>query len=465
MNQLEAAFLARSREKVSDLEHRRKINHALKQSDDAFQKGKEQFSDLAAARRLAKNSKWKAIEYLDRRLEEFEEKFTRHGGKVIWAENAQQALDEIGTICKAKNARTVVKSKSMVTEEIHLNPFLEDRGIDVIETDLGEYIQQLAGEPPYHIVAPSMHKSKEEVAQLFHDKLDALPGLPPRQLTLFARKKLRKKFREAEIGITGVNFLLADIGGVAVTENEGNARLTSSFPKTHIAIAGIEKVLSSVADLHLFWPLLATHGSGQKITVYNSIFTGPKRPKEADGPEEMYVILLNNGRTNILADVKAREGLYCIRCGACLNVCPVYKNIGGHTYNTTYSGPIGAVITPQLRGSRNYKHLSYASSLCGACTEVCPVRINLHELLLDNRQQAVKEKSGTRTEAFTWYAWKRAMLSRSVLNIANEGTKNFFMKNLFKSAWGNERELPVFPGKSFNEQWKKYLDAGEERAV
>ena len=455
MHNFEHTFLTDSSRKASDLEHRRKINHSLLQSDNAFRKGIVQFSDLDSARNVAKNIKWEVVEHLDKYLLEFEKNFTERGGKVIWAETPQQALDAVLHICKKKQAKSIVKSKSMVTEEIHLNPFLSGHGIDVVETDLGEYIQQLDGEPPYHIVAPSMHKSKEDVAKLFHEKLGAPPGLAPEELTMFARKTLRQKYVEAEIGITGVNFLLADIGGVAVTENEGNARLSTSFPKTHIAITGIEKILPSIHDLALFWPLLATHGSGQELTVYNTIFMGAAKQSEVDGPEEMYVILLDNGRTNILADVVARESLFCIRCGACLNVCPVYKNIGGHTYNTTYSGPIGSVITPYLNGMDSYKHLSYASSLCGSCTQVCPVRINLHELLLYNRRKSVAENFSPRSEKLGWFVWQKACMSRAVMNIANGRLKNFVIRILFKKSWGDNRDLPEFAPKSFNQLWKE----------
>src|SRR6185312_4382814 len=221
--------------------------------------------------------KWRAIGTLDEQLEQFESVFTKRGGRVIWAETAKQALDEIAVICKEKSARTIVKSKSMVTEEIKLNHFLEENGIESVETDLGEYIQQLDGEPPYHIVTPAMHKSKEDVAKLFNEKLNTRPGLTPEQLTLVAREKLRKKYVEAEIGITGANFIISDIGGIAVTENEGNARLSTAFPKTHIVIVGLEKVIPTLADLGLFWPLLATYGTGQRVTVYNTVIMGPKQ--------------------------------------------------------------------------------------------------------------------------------------------------------------------------------------------
>src|SRR5690606_20943870 len=231
----------------------------------------------------------------------------RQGAKVIWAENAQDALENILKICKDKNCTTIVKSKSMVTEEIHLNDFLEKNKIESVETDLGEYIQQLDGEPPYHIVTPAMHKSKEDVAKLFAQKLGTDPSATPGQLTLLAREKLRQRYIETEMGITGANFIVADIGGIAVTENEGNARLSCAWPKTHIVIAGIEKMIPSIKDLSLFWPLLSTFGTGQKVTVYNTLITGPKQSGETDGPNDMYVILLDNGRTDILASEKQRE--------------------------------------------------------------------------------------------------------------------------------------------------------------
>lgn len=456
MNKTASTFLSESEIKAADLGHRKTINFNIGKYNAAVKNGKQQFAELPTARERAKNVKWKAIEHLDKHLEDFEMNFIKRGGKVIWAETAEQAREEILAICKAKNCKTVVKSKSMATEEIHLNDFLHEHNIESIETDLGEYIQQLDDEPPYHIVTPAMHKSKEEVAQLFHEKLGSSPTLTPEELTLVARDKLRQKYLDAEVGITGANFIIADIGGIAVTENEGNARLSTSFPKTHIALIGIEKVLPSINDLALFWPLLATYGTGQQITSYNTIFTGPRQEGETDGPEEMYVIFLDNGRTNILQDVEAREALYCIRCGSCLNACPVYKNIGGHTYKTTYSGPIGAVITPHLQGIEKYMHLSFASSLCGNCTEVCPVRINLHELLLHNRHKAVEEHHTTGAEKMGWFGWKQACLSRRMMNLVGGKTKNLVIGKLFGKAWGDdERGLPIFAPKSFNQLWKE----------
>ena len=454
MSENAGSFIAKSKVKATDLEHRRKINWNIGKYDTTVAAGKQQFDDIHLARERAKNIKWRALETLDQQLEEFEMNFTKRGGKVIWAQNSQEALDAVLEICKEKNCKSVVKSKSMVTEEIHLNKFLEKNNIESVETDLGEYIQQLDGEPPYHIVTPAMHKSKEDVAKVFADKLGTPPRLSPQEVTLVAREKLREKYINAEVGITGANFIISDIGGIAITENEGNGRLSTAWPKTHIAIVGIEKVIPSLTDLALMWPLLATFGTGQKVTVYSSLISGPKQPGEKDGPEEMYVILLDNNRTNILANPKQRESLYCIRCGACLNACPVYKNIGGHTYGATYSGPIGSVITPHLQGMDEYKHLSFASSLCGNCTEVCAVKINLHELLLLNRKESVEEGLATFSEKTAWKMWKIASLRRGFMNMGSGKLKSKVVNKLFKG-WNEERSDLAFSKKTFNQMWKE----------
>jgi len=299
-----------------------------------------------------------------------------------------------------------------------------------------------------------MHKSKEDVAKLFEEKLGTASNLSPENLTLEARKKLREKYVNAEIGITGANFVISDIGGIALTENEGNGRLSTAWPKTHIVIVGIEKMIPSLTDLALLWPLLATYGTGQKVTVYSSIISGPRQPGETDGPEDMYVIFLDNNRTSILANARHRESLYCIRCGACLNVCPVYKNIGGHTYGTTYSGPIGSVITPHLQKFEEFKHLSYASSLCGACSEVCPVKINLHELLLENRNESVEQGLPSFSEKMAWKIWKIASLKRAMMNIGSGNLKTKIVNRLFKN-WDKYHAPLEFSPKTFNQMWKE----------
>ncbi|MBC7399726.1 MAG: iron-sulfur cluster-binding protein [Mucilaginibacter sp.] len=455
MTSIAEEFLVDAENKAFDIDHRKIINNNIGKYEVAVDRGLSRIINLENAKRRAHVVKWKVMENLDKILPEFEANFQKRGGKVIWANNAAEANKEILNIIQKANAKTVVKSKSMVTEEIELNEFLEHHHIESIETDLGEYIVQLLGQKPYHIVTPAMHLSKEDIAKLFHEKFGTPIDFTPEQLVQKARELLREKYLQADVGITGGNFLIADTGSIALTENEGNPRLSTSFPKIHIAIVGIEKIVPSMADLDLFWPMLATHGTGQNLTVYNTILSGPRQPNETDGPEEMYVILLDNGRTNLLAQKDQRQGLYCIRCGACLNACPVYKNIGGHTYSTPYSGPIGSVITPHMQGMENFKHLSYASSLCGKCTEVCPVKIDIHKMLLLNRRDAVNDGFVPRKEKWGWMAWRKGMLSRKLEDFFSGKTKNKLMQTFFKNTWGHYRDMPNVAEKSFAEQWRE----------
>src|SRR6185312_8303987 len=453
-------FLTASEHKAFDKDHRHIINYNIAKYDVAVDRGLSRLINIENAKKKGHVIKWRVMENLDKFLPEFEANFQKRGGKVIWANDAEEANREILSIIQKAGAKTVVKSKSMATEEIQLNEFLEEHHIESIETDLGEYIIQLLGQRPYHIVTPAMHLSKEDIAKLFNEKFGTPLDFTPEQLTNKARELLREKYVQADVGITGANFLIADTGSVAISENEGNARLCTTFPKIHIAIVGIEKIIPSIADLGLFWPMLATHGTGQNLTVYNSIISGPRQPDETDGPEEMYVILLDNGRTNLLAQKEQRQGLYCIRCGACLNACPVYKNIGGHTYNTTYSGPIGSIITPHLQGMKDFKHLSYASSLCGKCTEVCPVKIDIHKMLLLNRRDAVKHQIVAKKEEWGWALWKKGMLNRKWMDFLKGKTKNFFLKTLFKKTWGHLRDMPKVADKSFSKEWIEREQSG-----
>jgi L-lactate dehydrogenase complex protein LldF len=455
MGSTAAEFIVDAEEKAFDERHRAIINNNIGKYDVSVARGLSRLANLENAKKKGHVIKWRTMENLDKYLPEFEANFQRRGGKVIWANDAAEAQKEILNIIKRSGAKSVIKSKSMVTEEIHLNEFLAEHNVESLESDLGEYIVQLLGQKPYHIVTPAMHLSKEDIAKLFNDRFGTPIDATPEQLTLKARELLREKYLQADIGISGANFLLADTGSIAVSENEGNARLCTTFPKIHIAIAGIEKMIPSMMDLDLYWPMLATHGTGQNLTVYNTILSGPRQADETDGPEEMYVILLDNGRTNLLAQKEQREGLYCIRCGACLNACPIYKNVGGHTYNTPYSGPIGSVITPHMRGMEEFKHLSNASSLCGKCTEVCPVKIEIHKMLLLNRRDAVKDGLVNKKEVWGWSAWKKGMLSRSSMDFFGGKMKNFFMRMFFKKTWGHHREMPTVAEKSFATQWKE----------
>ncbi|MBI4585942.1 MAG: iron-sulfur cluster-binding protein [Planctomycetes bacterium] len=449
-------FLTRAAAKAQDDVHRRQILKAISVYEAKVAGMKErQFRDWREARRLAARVKDHALAHLPELLESFETKIARRGAKVLWAETAKEAQDLFLDIVKRHAAKKVVKSKSMTTEEVELNELLERAGVEVWESDLGELIVQLAGEKPYHIVTPAMHKSKEEIAALFHEKLGAPPRSSPEELTMIARRHLREAYVTAEIGVTGANFLIAEEGAVVITENEGNARLTLSCPPVHVVFAGIEKVLPRLTDLALFLPLLATSGTGQQLTCYNSIVRGPRQAGEADGPEHLYIILLDNGRSGIYAQEAFRSSLRCIRCGACLNACPVFRTIGGHAYKTPYQGPIGSVITPHLRGLAEWQHLPFASSLCGACSEVCPVSIDIHHLLLENRWAALQGGRAAPAWRGAMKAWAFVMASRRRLRWARRLWRGLDgLARLFLSRERRAR-IPRLARKSFAEVWRK----------
>ena len=455
MNHLYKKFLDDAEIKSFDAKHRQRLNFNIGRYDEQVIKGNKQYKNIELAKRRAANIKHKTINNLDKYLVEFENNFSKRGGKVIWAPNEKDAQREIMHIIKKAKAQVIVKQKTMVSEELELNELFEKNKREVFETDLGEYIVQLAGEKPYHILTPAMHKSKEDVAKLFHEKFNLPDDSKPEKIAHFVREKLRGEFIRADVGITGGNFLIADVGAVALTENEGNGLLCMAFPKVHIVIVGIEKLIPSIEDLDLFLPLLAQHGTGQNITVYNNIVFGPQTEFEPDGPEEMYVILLDNRRTELLKFKEQRRALSCIRCGACLNGCPVYRSVGGYAYNTTYSGPIGSVISPHYSGMKEYNHLSFASSLCGKCTEVCPIKIPLHELLLYNRNEAVTKKYISYSWRTIVSGWKMVMLHRWMIDKPSSGLKNKMIHQVGRKMWGKRRTIPKIAPKSFKDLWKE----------
>jgi L-lactate dehydrogenase complex protein LldF len=413
-----------------------------------------QFRNLELAKKRAALIKWKTHAKLDEYLLEFESNFTKAGGKVIWALDAAEAMNSIISILKKADADMVVKSKSLTSDEIDLKPSLKLAKIECVETDLGDYIQQKSNEPPFHMVMPAVHRSFEDIREIFSADFPADKTENPEAIVALVRNVMRSKFTSANAGITGANFLVADTGSVCITENEGNAVLTASLPKLHIVVAGIEKLIPSIHDLHLFLPLLSSHGTGQSLTAINNIITGPAKNTEIDGPGEMYVILLDNGRSNILESTEQRQSLSCIRCGACLNVCPVYTFSGGHAYGPEAMGPIGAVLMPHKYALKDFKHLSYASTLCGKCTEVCPLKIDLHKLLLYSRKDIVNADLVTRSEKLVFYFWKKRMLNREKMN-RGQKTKNFLLSKFFKKAWGPGRAMPQLARLSFNESWRK----------
>jgi len=422
--------------------------------------------DWEGARDRARAIKDETLAHLDRYLEEFTANAERAGARVHWARDATEACDIIGEIAEQRGARTVVKSKSMASEEIHLNAALARRGIEPVETDLGEYIVQLAGETPSHIVVPAIQKTKAQIAALFADKLGIAPSDDVATLTAAARAALRRRFAEADLGISGVNFAVAETGTILILENEGNARLTTSLPRTHVALMGIEKVIPRFADLDVFLQLLPRSGTGQVLTAYQSLLTGTKRTPEDEGPEELHIVVLDNGRSRMLASAVTRQSLACIRCGACLNACPVYRQIGGHAYGSVYPGPIGAVLSPQLFGLARSAALPYASSLCGACRDVCPVKIDIPALLLHLRAQVVERGAGTHRVlerlAFRTYA---AVMTRPRLFgwVVGFARRLRIMPPL--SAWTKWRDLRPLAPRSFREQWRAGLhDEGDPDA-
>lgn len=444
-----------------DLRHRALIQTALRNYEVVRDRSRAAFQDWQSARQAAAETKWEALNHLDRYLLQFVQKIEARGTKVHWASTGQQAREIILGIIREKKARSIIKSKAMTSEEIHLNEALEEAGFEVVESDLGEFIVQLRKEPPYHIVFPAMHLTRGEISELFTRELNSAPTQNPEELTLIARRVLRQKYIAADIGFTGANFAIAETGMISITENEGNARLTAALPKVMVTLLGIEKILPNLEDLALFLPMLATVGTGQPLTCYNSMYGGPRQPGEPDGPEEFHVVLLDNRRTELLADGEQRDALHCIRCGGCLNVCPIFRNVGGHTYHTTYSGPIGSVITPHLRGLQEWKHLSYASSLCGACTEICPVKINLHHHLLHNRRNASRQKpSFLEKTAFKVFSFiiNRPSLYQCVKTAGRLLQRfHFLVKGTRLDpayAWTSTRELPPVAQQTFKEYWR-----------
>lgn len=448
-------FIKDAGEKSFDPVHRKTLSFNIDRYNQAVARGLGNYTNVELARERAAYIKRSMLNKWSDYLIQFEENAQKNGIEVLWAKDKAEAHALLKSILKECDAKMVVKGKSMISEELHLNKALEDWGIEPIETDLGEFIVQVAGEKPYHILTPAMHKSKEDVARLFNEKFGTPLESTPEELTAYVRQELRKKFQKADVGISGANFLLADIGSVCLTENEGNILLAGSLPKTHLVIAGIEKLLPSINDLETFWPLLAHKGTGQRVTAYNSIFSGPVKSGEGRGPERMIVILLDNGRTNLYAAKEQREALACIRCGACLNACPVYRLVGGYTYDTTYTGPIGSIISPFLNGFKADKHLSHACSLCERCGEVCPVKIDLPKLLLANRRDGVEKGHVTTGEKVAMQGLKVILSDRKKMDMINGDIKSFGGRLFGSPLWGPQRKMPDFERHSFSELWKK----------
>ncbi len=416
-----------------------------------FSEGIAQFDDLVGCKERISFLKTKAINNLDKYLLEFESKFIRNGGSVYWADTADDVIRILFELLPIDKS-LIVKSKSMATEEVDFNQNFQDRGDEIIETELGEFIVQQMGQKSSHITAPVIHLSREQIAEFLSNRFGIDNKSTVEEITSFVRKLLRTKFFTASVGVTGANFLIADTGSIAITENEGNASLVTAWPKKHVVIAGMEKVIPSIKDLYLMWPMLSTYATGQKLSVYNHIISGPARSAELDGPQEMYVILVNNNRHTLLDDIELRQSLNCIRCGACATVCPVFRRITGHSYHSVYSGPIGAIINPHIANNESLFHLSYASTLCGKCTKQCPVNIPIHELLLRNRSIAVEQKEIPAKEARLMKMLLKRLRSRKNMDFWGPKVKNIAFRIVMRKSWLRHRTALNFASQSFNKE-------------
>lgn len=450
-------FPENARAALRDVQLRGALRHATTLFGEKRREAAASLSNWEELRNEARAIKDDVLLHLDSYLETFVDNAENRGAVVHWARDAAEANAIITQLTVERGARNVVKSKSMTTEEIHLNAALERAGMQVVETDLGEYIIQLAHETPSHIIAPAIHKTKRQIAELFTTELGMAPTDDVDQLTSTARTTLRERFAAADVGISGVNFGIAETGTIVIVENEGNIRLTTSLPRTHIAVMGIEKLLPRFSDLDVFLKLLPRSGAGQALTTYQSFITGTKRSPSHEGPEELHIIVLDNGRSRMLAHPVTRQSLACIRCGACLNTCPVYQQIGGHAYGSVYPGPIGAVITPQLIGLQKAAQLPYASSLCGACREVCPVKIDIPRLLLHLRGEiSEKQTTGRRKERLAFKLWAALMTRPGLYEKTARAAR--LLQRWFRpllEAWTNGRDLRPIETESFREHWRR----------
>ncbi|MGH7170621.1 MAG: LutB/LldF family L-lactate oxidation iron-sulfur protein [Gemmataceae bacterium] len=426
-------------------------------------RGYAALADSDALRDHAKRIKEHTLTHLDRYLEQLEASVHKRGGHVHWASNAEEARRIVLDIAQRTNSRRIVKSKSMTSEEIHLNPALEAAGLEVTETDFGEFIIQLAGERPSHLVAPAVHHTRESISRILSKHSGETLSDEPYALAQAGRRFLREKFAQADMGISGANFAVAETGTMVLISNEGNGRLTTTCPRIHVALMGIEKVLPRWLDLPVFLKLLARAATGQTLSVYTSLITGPRQPGETDGPEEFHLVLLDNGRSRLLA-TPFREILQCIRCGACLNACPVYRRIGGHAYGGVYSGPIGSILTPLYDSVADNPHLPHASSLCGACQAACPVKINIPHMLIGLRELQHHEKGKSWTEKLAYRlsaaVLRRPWLYRLALRCARLVLRPLARDGWLRrlpgpgAAWTAARDFPAPASRSFRERWR-----------
>jgi L-lactate dehydrogenase complex protein LldF len=438
-----------------DKVHRERISSSLLANRAQVKQAKLFYSDIELARTRAAFIKSKTLDNLDKYLIEFESNFAKKGGKVIWAKDNEEALSEIYKLIEKKAAKKILKSRSPLFEEIELNSALQNKNMEVNECDFGNYIQTQAGENAYHPVFPTLNQTKDSTIEILRKKHDVSYESSTQELSDLINDTIKAELSSSSIAITGASFLIADSGSVVVFENEACVANLSALPKTQIVIAGIEEIIPSLNDLDLFLHLYSTYSTGTAANTYTHLISGPKQNEEIDGPDEMFVVLLDNGRSDVLAQINQRSALACIKCGACYAVCPVYKNIGGHSYQAVYNGPIGSILTPLLKGMEEYKFLSFASPSSMECAEECPVKIDFPKLLQHNRTDSIKICPPGKTEKLALFFWKAAMLKRNNMDKGGAKLKNFMLRQFFKKSWGDRREIPSVAAKSFNQIWKE----------
>lgn len=453
MNEQSIKFTKDIENTAFDKELQTKLNSNIEHYQNRLIKSKKNYQNLELARLRAANIKHKTLMQLDKYLVEFETNFSRNGGKVLWARHADEAVRFICKLLENERIKKAVKTKSATLSEISISKYLKKSKIKVVESNIGNFVMQDESDKLFHILSPAIHKSKEEILDFFIQKFQLPSNSTAEEIIAFTREKLNSELLEAGAAITGSNFLLADIGGVSIAEDEGNVLKSTALPHLHIVVAGIEKMIPSLDDLDLFMPLLATHASGELLSTYNSITTGPAT--DGVGPEQMVVILLDNGRSKLLEQPEQRKALGCIHCGACMNVCPVYKTIGGYSYNTTYSGPIGSVIDQNMFSIEEYGHLSFACTLCAKCSNICPMHIPIHRLLLANRSDIIQNKMNTSSERFAMKTMNKLFLKRKKLDKFSCKIKNMALSHFFERQWGPRRVMPKVQKKSFSQIWKE----------
>ncbi|HLN53596.1 MAG TPA: LUD domain-containing protein [Lentimicrobium sp.] len=448
-------FKTKAEKAVDDIVRQEVFDDNIANYNTSLNIALSQFQNLELARKRAGNIRFKAINSLEKYLIEFESNFEKNGGKLLWALSAEEALDEISSILKKHKTKRIIRSRTLVSDEINLDAFLESENIESVKVSPADWILNRFEEKPRHASSFLIEKSLEQIIDKISDKDGTGFKHNPAGVINFIKNISRTNVEDIHVSISGASYLIADTGSLCISENHGDGILLNAVSGVNIILCGIDKIIPSLSSLDTLIPLYSSFSSGDRINAFNSIISGPRAENETDGPSELYVILLDNGRSEVLAQKHQRRALGCIDCGACQNVCPVYRKIGGDTFDTTYTGPIGSVLNPWMNGMEEYIHQSYASTLCGHCTEICPVNINIHQQLLYNRNDSIRMKNYSSGEKMTMEAWHLVLSNRKWMDKSNAKWKNIFLKKIYADKWGKQRTFPKISEKSFKQLWEE----------